>query len=48
MMEANDVLLGTMLRDRLRVLSQIEEPCPKVEEFYLTTSVPDTAQEIGR
>jgi hypothetical protein len=39
--EANDMLLGTMLRDRFGVLSQIEEPCPKIEEFHLTTPVHD-------
>jgi hypothetical protein len=37
-----------MLRDRFRVLSQIEEPCLKIEEFHLNTPVPDTAQEIRR
>jgi hypothetical protein len=48
MMEANDVLLGTMLRDRLRPLAQIGEPCPKIEEFHPTTPEPDTAQKTRR
>ena len=44
MMQANDVLLGTVLRDRLRPLAQIGEPCPKIEEFHPTTPEPDTAK----
>jgi hypothetical protein len=48
MMEANDVLLGTMLRDRLRPLAQIGEPRPKIEELHPTTPEPDTAQKTRR
>ena len=44
MMEANDMLLWTPLRHRLRVLAKIEEFRPKIEEFHLATAEPDGAQ----
>ncbi len=43
MMEANDMLLWTMLRDRIRVFPQIKSH-PQIEEFHLTAAEPDTAQ----
>jgi hypothetical protein len=43
MMEANDMLLWTPLRHRVRVLAKIEEFRPKIEEFHLATAEPDGA-----
>jgi hypothetical protein len=45
MMEAKDVLLGAMLRDRLRVLPKIKELRLKSEEFRLTAAEPNIAQQ---
>jgi hypothetical protein len=36
MMKANDMLLWTVLRHRVRVLPQIGELRSKIEEFHLT------------
>jgi hypothetical protein len=47
MMEANDMLLWTMLRDRVRVLPQIEFH-PEIKEFHLTAAELDAAQQGSR
>jgi len=44
MMEANDMLLWTTLRHRVRVLPQIEFQ-PQIEEFHLTAAELDAAQQ---
>ena len=44
MMEANDMLLWTVLRGRVRVSPQIEKLHPQVEEFHLTTAELDAAK----
>ena len=48
MMKANDMLLWTVLRHRVRVLPQIGEFRPKIEEFHLTAAEPDPAQQGRR
>ena len=48
MMKANDMLLWTVLRHRVRVLPQIGEFRPKIEEFHLTAGEPDLAQQGRR
>jgi hypothetical protein len=45
MMEANHVLLWTVLRYRVRDLPQIGEFRPKIEEFNLAATEPDGAQQ---
>jgi hypothetical protein len=47
MMEANDMLLWTKLRDCVRVLAQIEFQ-PEIEEFHLTAAELYTAQRGRR
>ena len=47
MMEADDMLLWTTLRDGLRVLPQIEFQA-QIEEFHLTSAEPDAAQQGRR
>jgi hypothetical protein len=47
MMEANDMLLWTMLRDHIRVLPEIKSD-PQIEQFHLTAVEPDAAQQGGR
>jgi hypothetical protein len=44
MMEANDVLLWSVLRNRLGNLPHIREFRPKIEEFHLTAPKLDAAQ----
>jgi hypothetical protein len=44
MMEANDVLLWSVLRDRLGNLPHIREFRPKIEKFHLTAPELDAAQ----
>jgi hypothetical protein len=48
MMEANDMLLWAVHRNRIGDLPQIRELRPEIEEFHLTTAEPDTAQQRGR
>jgi hypothetical protein len=45
MVEANDMLLWTVLRYRVRDLPQIGEFRPKIEEFHLAAAEPDGAQQ---
>src|SRR3974390_1121933 len=48
MMKANDMLLWTVLRHRVRVLPHIGEFRPKIEEFHLTAAEPAPAQQGRR
>jgi len=45
MMKANDMLLWTVLGNRVRILPKIGKSHAKIEEFHLTVAEPDQAQQ---
>jgi hypothetical protein len=48
MMEANQMLPWTVLRDRVRILPQIKDPSPEIEELHLLAPELGAAQQNRR